>query len=107
MCAVLVKYLITRPSAALFLNQAFVLYLCTCVVLVNVCYAYERPSRQSSPGAAQSRPGTAHSNTATEQPRAAAALVERSRGNPHWKLGEIEETSKGILGKFKRHPFEF
>ena len=40
-CAVLVKYLITRPSAALFLNHMFVLSLCRCVVLVKVCYAYE------------------------------------------------------------------
>ena len=59
-------------------NHTSVLSLCSCVVFVNVCYAYERPSRQSSPGAAQSSPGAAHSNTATEQPRAAPALVERS-----------------------------
>ena len=32
----LVKYLITRPSAALFLNHIFALSLCSCVVLVEV-----------------------------------------------------------------------
>ena len=37
----LVKYLITRPSAALCLNHIFVLSLCSCVVLVKVCYASE------------------------------------------------------------------
>ena len=37
----LVMYLITRPSAALFLNHIFVLALCSCVVLVKVCYACE------------------------------------------------------------------
>ena len=38
----LVKYLITRPSAALFLNHImFALSLCSCVVLVKVCYACE------------------------------------------------------------------
>ena len=37
----LVKYLITRPSAALFLNHMFALSLCRCVVLVKVCYACE------------------------------------------------------------------
>ena len=37
----LVKYVITRPSAALFLNHIFVLSLCSCVVLVKVCYACE------------------------------------------------------------------
>jgi hypothetical protein len=33
--------LITRPSAALFLNHMFALSLCRCVVLVKVCYACE------------------------------------------------------------------
>ena len=37
----LVMYLITRPSAALFLNHIYVLALCSCVVLVKVCYACE------------------------------------------------------------------
>ena len=37
----LVTYLITRPSAALFLNHKIVLFLCSCVVLVSVCYACE------------------------------------------------------------------
>ena len=34
--AMLVKYVITRPSAALFLNHIFALSLCSCVVLVEV-----------------------------------------------------------------------
>ena len=37
----LVMYLITRPSAALFLNHMLALSLFTCVVLVEVCYVCE------------------------------------------------------------------
>ena len=37
----LVKYLITRPSAALFLNHIFTLSLRSGVVLVKVCYVCE------------------------------------------------------------------
>ena len=37
----LVMYLITRPSAALFLKHIFVVALCSRVVLVKVCYACE------------------------------------------------------------------
>ena len=37
----LVKYLITRPSAALFVNHMFALSFCSCVVPVKVCYACE------------------------------------------------------------------
>ena len=38
-CAVLVKYLITRPSAALFLKSLLMLSWRSCIVLVKVCYA--------------------------------------------------------------------
>ena len=37
----LVKYLITRPSAALFLNHIFTFSLRSGVVLVKVCYVCE------------------------------------------------------------------